>query len=71
MAAQGSLRIVVDREACCGYGACKEACPELYQLDARNLVVVTTDIVPAGLEEKAQDGADVCPQGAITLETIT
>jgi ferredoxin len=65
----GKLRVIVDRAACCGYGTCKEICPEIYQLEG-GLVVLTTDIVPPGLEEKAIEGAESCPQLAITIETI-
>lgn len=63
------LKVSVDRNACCGYGACKEICPEIYQLE-RGLVVLTTEIVPPGLEEKAIEGADSCPQAAIVVEPI-
>ena len=62
------LRIIADVNACCGYGACKEACPEIYQLSPGGLVVLTTDVVPEGLEDKAWEGADSCPQMAIKIE---
>lgn len=74
MMAQGAstvrrLKITVDRHSCCGYGACNEVCPEIYQLE-RGLVALTTDIVPQGLEEKAIEGAESCPQSAIVVEAI-
>ncbi len=65
----GSLRVTIDRTACCGYGACKDICPEVYQLEG-GLVVLTMDVVPPELAEKATDGADSCPQAAIVVETI-
>jgi ferredoxin len=64
------LRIHVDVNSCCGYGACKEVCPQIYQLDRGGRVVLTTDVVPEGLEEKAIEGAEVCPQSVITIETF-
>ena len=65
----GSLKVSIDRNACCGYGACKEICPEVYQLEG-GLVVLTMDVVPPELAEKATDGADSCPQAAIVVEPI-
>jgi ferredoxin len=46
-----------------------EICPEIYQLEG-GLVVVTTDIVPAELLERAIEGAESCPQGAIVVEAV-
>ncbi len=62
-------RVTADRSACCGYGTCVEICPEIYQLEG-GLVVLTTDIVPPELLERAIDGADSCPQAAIVVEPI-
>jgi ferredoxin len=64
------LRIIADVNSCCGYAACVAVCPEIYQLGQGGLVSLVTDIVPEGLEEKAAEGAEVCPQMAITIETI-
>lgn len=63
-------RVVADRSACCGYGTCVEICPEIYQLEG-GLVVLTTEVVPAELLERAIEGADSCPQAAIVVEPIT
>lgn len=65
-----TLRIVIDRGSCCGYGVCAEICPELYKLDDAGLIVVDEEMVPAGLEEKAREGAESCPQAAIHLEPV-
>lgn len=61
------LRVIADRNACCGYGVCAEICPEIYQLDDNGFVVLATDLVPAGLEEKAREGAAACPQSALEV----
>lgn len=65
----GRHRVVADRSACCGYGTCVEICPEVYQLEG-GLVVVTMDVLPDDLVEKAIEGAESCPQAAITVERI-
>ena len=71
MSADGSsLKVVIDRVACCGYGLCAEICPEIYKLDAGGLVYVDHDIVPPELHERAIEGADACPQAALRVEKI-
>jgi ferredoxin len=64
------VRVVADVTRCCGYGACKEICPEVYQLGQGGLVRLVADIVPEGLEDKAIEGAESCPQEALTIEVI-
>ena len=61
------LKVIAKRSACCGYGVCAEICPEVYQLDDNGIVVLATDTVPAGLEEKAREGAAACPQNALEV----
>lgn len=65
----GSLRVVVDRSRCCGYGLCAQVCPQIYKLDADGLVYLDSDVVPLGLEEEAREGAAACPAEAIVVET--
>jgi ferredoxin len=61
------LRVSASRSACCGYGVCAEICPEVYTLDDNGIVVLAHEIVPAGLESKAREGAAACPQNALTI----
>lgn len=69
-AQKSTLRVVADRGSCCGYGVCAEICPEVYKLDEAGLIVLDSDLVPPGLEEKAREGAESCPQAALRLEPI-
>lgn len=62
------LKIIVKRNACCGYGICAEICPEVYKLDENNIVYLENDIVPPELAASAKEGALACPQSA--LETV-
>ncbi|MBQ1766485.1 MAG: ferredoxin [Aquincola sp.] len=64
----GALRVVADRSRCCGYGLCAQVCPQVYKLDADGLVYLDSDIVPAGLEEEAREGAAACPAEALQIE---
>ena len=63
------LRVVIDKPACCGYGLCAEICPEVFKLDANGIVYVNDTLVPEGLEDKAREGAEACPQAALALVT--
>ena len=65
---RGVMRVFADRSRCCGYGLCAQVCPQVYKLDADGLVVLETDIVPAGLEEEAREGAAACPAEALRVE---
>ncbi len=62
-----TLKVVIDKAACCGYGVCAEICPEVYKLDANGIVYVDDPIVPEGLEEQAREGAEACPQAALAV----
>ena len=64
------LRVTADRSRCCGYGLCAQMCPQLYKLDENGLVVLETDMVPAGMEEEAREGAAACPAEAILIEEV-
>lgn len=61
------LKVVIDKPACCGYGICAEICPEVYKLDANGIVYLDDEIVPEGLEERAREGAEACPQAALSV----
>ena len=67
---RGTLRVIVDRSRCCGYGLCAQVCPQVYKLDADGLVFLESDQVPDGLEDEAREGAAACPAEAIAIEEI-
>jgi ferredoxin len=64
------LRVIVDRSRCCGYALCAAICPEIYKLDEGGLVYVDNELVPAGLEESAREGALACPAEALVIEEV-
>jgi len=67
MSGEGKLKVVINKPACCGYGVCAEICPDVYKLDENGIVYVDDEIVPAGMEDLAREGADACPQAAIKV----
>jgi ferredoxin len=67
MSGQGKLKVVINKSACCGYGVCAEICPDVYKLDENGMVHIDDEIVPEGMEDLAQEGADACPQSVIKI----
>jgi ferredoxin len=65
------LRAIANRSACCGYGVCNELCPEVFGLDENGIVLLKAEWVPAGLEKKATEAAQACPQNALAVETVS
>ncbi|MCY4756577.1 ferredoxin [Pelomonas aquatica] len=64
------FRVIADRSRCCGYGLCAQVCPTVYKLDSDGLVYLDSDLVPAGLEEEAKEGAAACPAEALAVEAV-
>lgn len=57
----------VDRNKCCGYGACAELCPEVFSLDENGFVVANTTDIPDELLAAAEEAAYCCPEDVITV----
>jgi len=54
-------------DSCTACGLCVDTCPEVFEMgDAIAEIIV--DIVPAELEDTAQQAADECPVEAIVVE---
>jgi ferredoxin len=66
---RGSLRLVVDRIRCDGYGMCAELLPELIELDDWGYPVLRPGTVPPELESLARRAVVVCPVLALGLAT--
>jgi ferredoxin len=62
-----TMHVAVDREKCCGYGICAEICSSVYKLDDQGFVYLDSDVVPDGEEQAAEEGAEACPELAITV----
>ena len=64
------FKIEIDRTLCCGYGVCKEICPNIYDLDEAGLIVLKAETVSGSEVTAAQEGADACPQSVIVLTEV-
>jgi ferredoxin len=61
------MKVSIDEDRCQGHARCWALCPEVFALDDEGLGHVKVDEVPTGLEAKAQEAADNCPERAITV----
>lgn len=60
-----SLRILIDRTLCVGFGDCVEASPEAFRLDEENIAVF---VAPESVvRERLLAACDSCPVDAITV----
>jgi ferredoxin len=65
----GLMKVSVDLAKCTGHARCNAVAPEVYQLDDDGYCVIKLAHVPVGLEGQAKEGADVCPERAIQVES--
>lgn len=62
-----TYRVTIDATLCSGFGACVDAAPDLFRLDAGGIAsaVETMTSDPAAL-----DAAAACPMGAICVTEV-
>lgn len=61
------MRIVVDTNKCAAHGRCFAVAGAVYDVDDDGFNAMDQTDVPPGLELVARDGAQSCPEQAITL----
>jgi ferredoxin len=65
-----SMLIRVDSEICRGHARCNAAAPDIYPLDDDGYCAITELTVTSENNERALDGVNSCPEGAIRVEGI-
>ncbi len=55
-------------DECIGCGLCESTCPEVFAIGDEGTAEAIVDEVPEENEDAAQEAADNCPVGAITVE---
>ncbi len=60
------MKVVVE-ESCIGCGLCVQACPEVFELNDKNMAVVKLAAVPPALQESCREAAGSCPVEAIKI----
>jgi sterol 14-demethylase len=67
----GTFRIVVDKGLCQGHSVCMAEAPEIFRVvdsdNAYPMVDVILESPPADLLSKAENAAEFCPNGVITI----
>jgi ferredoxin len=61
------VEVSVIADLCQGHARCWQACPEVFSLDNEGHAFVADGQVPVGLERRAQEAADNCPERAISV----
>lgn len=65
-----TYKVAADIPNCCGYGLCASLCPEIYKLDEGGIIYLEVDTIPLELIDDAREGAEACPAGVITIESV-
>jgi ferredoxin len=61
------MKITIDTAKCAGHARCNATAPDVYTLDDDGYALPYDGEVPAELEAQAREGAEACPERAITL----
>jgi ferredoxin len=62
------MKVTIDRSMCTGHARCAVLGPDVYELDDDGYNAMDGEIeVPSGFEQQARDGADGCPERALTI----
>lgn len=61
------MRVTVNKEKCLRSGQCMYMHPKLFEEGADGYPVVLFEEVPEELKPEAEDAAEICPSGAITV----
>lgn len=62
------MRVSVDSSLCTGHAQCNAYGPDVYDLDDDGYCVIPRAEIPDELRRQAEDGANACPESAITVE---
>jgi ferredoxin len=62
------MRVNIDKSKCQGHALCAMASEDLFELDDLGYIATTSGDVPAGSEQRAQEGAAACPEQAIAVQ---
>lgn len=62
------MKVVVDYDVCASTGTCMQIAPEIFEVRTDGFLYVLQEEPPEELRSKAEEAADMCPTGAITIE---
>jgi ferredoxin len=61
------VRVGADRDTCIGAGMCVMTADTVFDQDDTGIVLVRTERVPDGAEQRVRDAVNLCPSGALRL----
>lgn len=61
-------KVIVNKEACVGCGACVNNCPKYFEFDDDGLSNVKKEEVEKNDTEEVMEAVETCPTGAISIE---
>jgi ferredoxin len=61
------VKVTINTSQCAGHARCNAVAPEVYELDEGGYVLPIDGEIPAEREVAARQGAETCPERAITL----
>jgi ferredoxin len=61
------MRIVVDYDLCEANARCMKACPEIFEVDENDNLIVKQDTFDASLAAKVDAAVKACPRQAIRV----
>lgn len=62
------MKVVVDYDVCASTGTCMKVAPEIFEVRSDGFLYVLQEEPSEELRAKAEEAADMCPTGAITIE---
>lgn len=62
------MKVVLNRDACIGCGACATLCEDIFEIDNEGFSKVIKEEVKDEEVELTRDAIESCPTGAIALE---
>jgi ferredoxin len=60
------MNVSVDRDLCIGCGMCVSICPQVFEMDDKEIAIVRAN--PAEMTDTLQEAVDSCPTSAISIE---
>jgi len=60
-------KIVVDYDLCEANACCMRVCPEVFEVDDEDNLIVKQDSIDDALRSKVEQALRVCPRQALTL----
>ncbi len=63
------MKVNVDFDVCSSSGICMKVCPDVFEVRADGYLYVLNEEPPESLRPMIEQAADLCPTGAIQVES--